>query len=59
MLGRRRSLGGQALDGGGYSLLLCHGGKTEGELLALGGMVRDMEYAADVTIKTLVPREGF
>ena len=33
--------------------------RLKGELLALGGMVRDMEYAADVTIKALVPREDF
>lgn len=33
--------------------------RLKGELLALGGIVRDMEYAADVTIKALVPREDF
>ncbi len=33
--------------------------KLKAELLAQGGLVRDMEYAAGVTIKALVPREDF
>ncbi len=33
--------------------------RLKGELFAQGGLVRDMEYAAGVTIKALVPRESF
>ena len=33
--------------------------RLKAELLAGGGLVRDMEYAAGVTIKALVPRESF
>ena len=33
--------------------------RLKGELAVLGGLVRDMDYAADVTIKVLVPQENF
>ena len=33
--------------------------KLKAELLAGGGLVQDMEYAAGVTIKALVPQEDF
>ena len=33
--------------------------RLKGELPALGAIVQDMEYAQDVTIKVLVPKENF
>ena len=33
--------------------------RLKNEVVALGGQVAGMDYAAGVTIKALVPREGF